>query len=167
MQNCAPWRSKPECGGKQRAIYNPVPAPSPGLLPFPPTPISSFNFMRLELSPVDILECSKIKVRPRASKYPPLYFLYQFIVVHTSGVVHFWKNRPEVEATQSSWSELQSLGQRIPGSLLPKAESAVKGSAIHEKCSPCFRVGIALTQEPSGPGLRAEQSICLNGLFKK
>lgn len=82
--------------------------------------------MRLKLSYVDIWDAHRIKLHPRASKYPPLCPILQFIVVHTSGVVHLQKNRPGRETIHSPWRELQSLGQRIPRSQEPEVQSKVR-----------------------------------------
>lgn len=123
--------------------------------------------MRLQLSHVDIWNAQRIKLHPRASKYPPLC---PIITVHTSGMAHP-QNRPGTKATHSPWSELRSSGwggefqghRYAEHSLrsrsgLPKEGSAV-GKEISKAWTPCKNL---LAQ-----GKGNTTAVCLNGLLKK
>lgn len=95
MRNCCtPWRSKAECGSMQRAVPQLWPlnlACSLSILHLPhPSALWDWGFHLRTFWDVH-----RIELYPHASKY---FFFFQFIV-HTGGVVHLWKNRPEVEAT--------------------------------------------------------------------
>ena len=119
---------------------------------------------RLQLSHGDIWNAHRIKLLPRASKYPPLC---PITIVHSSGMAHPQKSRPGKTATHSPWSELQSLGWRIPGSQVPRAQSKVKERATKggglQPGKRSLKHG-PRCKNPHAQGKGNTKAMCLNGL---
>lgn len=122
---------------------------------------------RLQLSHVDIWNAHRIKLHPHASKYPPLC---PVTIVHSSGMAHPQKNRPGKTATHSPWSELQSLGWRIPRSQVPRGQSkvkewATKGGGV-QPGKRSLKHG-PQCKNPLAQGKGNTKAMCLNGLLNK